>query len=152
MLADDLLKVPPTAASDLPIGEHFTRSRSAHTSKRTCRKPRRASTGVKYGETSSLEDVPIPVIPKPKPPAAKPNRSGPTANRINSRNKSSVAPTVRLPPIKTEHIEVPDKDETAIAENTVDPNNSPEDNIPLAEIARKLRGTFKTTQHVLKKS
>ena len=31
ILADDLFKVPPTAASDLPVGEHFTHSRSTHT-------------------------------------------------------------------------------------------------------------------------
>ena len=30
ILADDLFKVPPTAASDLPVGEHFTQSRSTH--------------------------------------------------------------------------------------------------------------------------
>ena len=110
ILADDLFKVTPTAASDLPIGEHFTRSRSTHTPKRTGRKPRRVSTGVKYGETSSVDDMPIPDKPKPKPSTAKPNRSSPSADRINSRNKSSVAPTVRLPPIKTEHTDVPDKD------------------------------------------
>ena len=31
ILADYLFKVPPTAASDLPVGEHFTHSRSTHT-------------------------------------------------------------------------------------------------------------------------
>ena len=31
ILTDYLYKVPPTAASDLPAGEHFTQSRHAHT-------------------------------------------------------------------------------------------------------------------------
>ena len=31
ILTDYLYKVPPTAVSDLPVGEHFTRSRRAHT-------------------------------------------------------------------------------------------------------------------------
>ena len=46
ILADNLFKVPPTAASDLPVGEHFTHSRSTHTPHRTSRRPCRVSTGV----------------------------------------------------------------------------------------------------------
>ena len=82
ILTDYLYKVPPTAASDLPVGEHFTRSRSAHILVQTGRKPHRVSTGVKYGETSG--DTPMSNKPKPNTTAAKPNRSGPTAGRINS--------------------------------------------------------------------
>ena len=149
ILVDDLFKVPPAAASDLPVGEHFTRSRSTCTPLRTGRRPHRVSTGVKYGETVS--DTPTPTKPKPKPPAAKSNRSGPTADRISSQNKSSVAPIVRLPPIKAEPADVPDKDEPSPVEDSVDPNDSQEDDFPLAEFAKKLRGTFMTKQHVLEK-
>ena len=39
ILTDYLYKVPPTTASDLPVGEHFTRSRSAYSPVRTSRKP-----------------------------------------------------------------------------------------------------------------
>ena len=99
----------------------------------------------------SVADTPAPIKPKPKPAAAKPNRSGPTPNRISTQNKSSVAPTVRLPPIKAEPADVPDKDETSPVEDSVDLNDSQEDDIPLAEIAKKLRGTFMTKQHVLEK-
>ena len=108
ILTDFLYKVPPTVASDLPVGEHFIRSRCAHTPVRTGRKPYRVSTGVKYGETAI--DTPTSNKPKPNPSAAKPNRSGPTAGRISSWNKSSVAPVVRLPPIKAEPSAVPDED------------------------------------------
>ena len=82
ILTDYLYKVPPTAASDLPAGEHFTRSRSAQTLVRTGRKPCRVSTGVKYGETA--DDTPTPNRSKPTSSAEKPNRSGPTADRISS--------------------------------------------------------------------
>ena len=109
ILTDYLYKVPPTVAADLPVGEHFTRSRCAHTPVRTGRKPRRVSTGVKYSEI--VGDTPTSNKPKPNPSAAKPNRSGPTAGRISSRNKSSVTPVVRLPPIKAEPPDVPDEDE-----------------------------------------
>ena len=99
ILTDYLYKVPPTAASDLPVGEHFTQSRRVHTPVRTGRKPCRVSTGVKYAEIAG--DTPTFNKPKSNTSAAKPNRSGPTADRINSRNKSSIAPVVRLPPIKS---------------------------------------------------
>ena len=151
ILADGLFRVPATAASDLPVGEHFTHSRSTHTPHRTGRRPRRVSTGVKCGETLSADDTPAPIKPKPKPPAAKPNRSGPTHNRISSWNKSSVALTMRLPPIKAEPADVPDKDETSPVEDSVDPSDSQEDDIPLAEIVKKLCGTFTTKQHVFEK-
>ena len=65
ILTDYLYKVPPTAASDLPVDEHFTRSRHVHTSVQTGRKPHRVSTGVKYGEIAS--DTPTSNKPKPKP-------------------------------------------------------------------------------------
>ena len=93
-------------------------------------------TTVKYGETLSADDTPAPIKPKPKPLAAKPNRSGPTPNRISSRNKSTVALTVRLPPIKAEPADVPDKDKTSPVDDSVDPSDSQEDDIPLAEIAK----------------
>ena len=82
ILTDYLYKVPPTAASDLPVGEHFTRSRYVHTPIQTGRKPRRVSTGVNYGEIA--DDIPTSSKPKSNTSAAKPNRSGPTADRINS--------------------------------------------------------------------
>ena len=65
ILTDDLFKVLPTAASDLPVGEHFTHSRSTHTPHQTGRRPHRVSTGVKYGETLSADDTPASIKPKP---------------------------------------------------------------------------------------
>ena len=77
--------------------------------------------------------------PKPNTSAAKPNRSGPTADRISSRNKSSVAPVV------------PDEDEPPTVGDSDDTNEAHEDDIPLSELAKKLRGTFTTKEHVLEK-
>ena len=149
ILTDYLYKVPPTAASDLPVGEHFTRSRHTHTPVRTGKKPHRVSTGVKYGETAS--NTPTSNKPKPNPSAAKPNRSGPTDGRITSRNKSSVAPVVRLPPIKAEPPDVPDDDEPPTVGDSDDTNDAHEDDIPLSELAKKSHGTFMTKQYVLEK-
>ena len=149
ILTDYLYKVPPTEASDLPVGEHFTRSRRAHTPVQTGRKPCRVSTGVKYGEIAS--DTPTSNRPKPNTSAAKPNRSSPTAGRISSHNKSSVAPVMRLPPIKAEPPDVPDEDEPPTVGDSDDTNEAHEDDIPLSELAKQLRGTFMTKEHVLEK-
>ena len=149
ILGDDLLKVPPTAASDLPVGEHFTRSRSTPITHCTGRKPHIASTGIKYNETQTEVEPPVPI--KPKSSAAKPNRTGPTQNRIDSRSNSSVAPSVQLPPIKTEPAEEFSENDNTSAEDSTDQSDSQEDDIPLAEVARKLCGTFKTKQHTLVK-
>ena len=56
ILADELVTVPPSSATDLGEGEHFTRSRSRVVGPRTGRKSRRANTGVQYGEADSSED------------------------------------------------------------------------------------------------
>ena len=149
ILTNYLYKVPPTTASDLPAGEHFTRSRSAHTPVRTGRKPRRVSTGVKYDEIAV--DPRTSNKPKSNKPAAKPKRFGPSAGRISSRNKSSKAPVVRLPAIKVELPDVPDVDEASTVVDSNDTNESQEDDIPLSELAKKLRGTFTTREHVLEK-
>ena len=149
ILTDYLYKVPPTAASDLTAGEHFTRSRSAQTLVRTGRKPRRVSTGVKYSEIA--DDTPTPNRSKSTSSAAKPNRSSPTADRISSRNKSSVAPVVRLPPIKAEPPDMPEENKPPTVGDSDDTNEVHEDDIPLSELAKKLRGTFTTKEHILEK-
>ena len=149
ILTDYLYKVPPTTASDLPVGEHFTRSRRVYTQVRTGRKPCRVSTGVKYGETAG--DTPTSKKPKSSISATKPNRSGPSAGRISSRNKSSIAPVMRLPAIKAEPQGVPDVNKASTAGDSNDTNDSQEDDIPLSELAKKLRGTFTTKEHVLER-
>ena len=149
ILTDYLYKVPPTTASDLPVGEHFTRSRSAYTPVRTGRKPHRVSTGVKYGEIAG--DTPTSNKPKSNTSAAKPNRSAPSSGRISSRNKSSIAPVVRLPAIKAEPLDVPDVKKAPTVGDSNDTNESQEYDIPLSELAKKLCGTFTTKEHVLEK-
>ena len=149
ILTDYLYKVPPTTASDLSEGQHLTRSKSrrACTPIQTGRKPCRVSTGVKYGEMTA--DTPTSKRPKTNSSAAKPNRFRPSTGRINSRNKSNKAPVLRLPAIKAEPLDVPDVDEAPI--DNEDTNESQEDDMPLSELAKKLRGTFMTKEHLLEK-
>ena len=43
------------------------------------------------------------------------------------------------------------EDDTTPVEDSADQDDSQEDNIPLAEVVKKLRGTFTTKEHVLEK-
>ena len=146
ILTDYLYKVPPTTASDLPVGDHFTRSKNTPTPVRTGRKPRRVSTGIKYGELDSASTKPR--NPKTKTLTVKPSRSGPSAERISSQLKSTITPTRRLRPIKTEQL---DKNKATTVGVDKDADDSQDDDIPLSELAKKLHGTFSTKEHVLKK-
>ena len=98
-----------------------------------------------------MGDTPTSNRPKPNTSAAKPNRSGPTADRISSQNKSSVAPVMRLPPIKAEPPDVSDENEPPTIGDSDDTNKAQEDDIPLSELAKKLHGTFTTKEHILEK-
>ena len=51
---------------------------------------------------------------------------------------------MRLPPIKAEPPDVPDEDEPPTIGDSDDTNKAQEDDIPLSELAKKLRGTFTT--------
>ena len=92
-----------------------------------------------------------PTSNKPKPNTSAPNRSGPTADRISLQNKSSVAPVMRLPPIKADSPDVPDVNKSPTVGNGDDTNEAHEDDISLSELAKKLHGTFTTKAHVLEK-
>ena len=99
ILSDELVKVTPTSATDLPAGQYFTRSRSTKPVARKGKLPRRASTGVSYDE------VPMSPAAKPvRPLPPKPSRSGPTPDRIASRSKNSMAPEVSLPGVKADPV------------------------------------------------
>ena len=143
ILRDELVKVTPTSATDLPEGQYFTRSRSAKPKVRQGKLPRRASTGVSYDEPLAS--------PMAKPqcsvPKRKPSRMGPTQDRIDSRSKNTVAPSVRLPGVKADPRDKENSDSTDVMEDEPSPVDSTDDNIPLA----KLRGKFETTSHVLEK-
>ena len=65
--------------------------------------------------------------------------------------KSSLAPEVRLPGVKTDPLEAEDSDATLILEEEPMSTDTPDDDIPLAELKRRTRGVFKTTSHVLEK-
>ena len=135
-----LLDDPPKDASELPVGEHYTRSHSTPRKERTGRKPRKANTGVKYQYIDDTFDTPSQKTEKPVP-----SRTGPTASRIRSQSSTTEDPLQRLPPVPS--LTSPDEDE--------------EDNLPLVEIQRELRaetpkttkkrGVFKTKEHGIKK-
>ena len=99
------------------------------------------STGVRYNEASESAELPLPPKPKQHPVAVKPNRFGPSQSRIDSRNKSSATPAVRLPAIKTEPSDVPEDD-------TLPKNKNLEDNNQTASktdaMPKKQRRMFKT--------
>ena len=146
ILSDELVKVAPTSATDLPVGQHFTRSRSTEPVARKGKLPRRASTGVSYDEE--------PMSPATKPVRSqppKPSRTGPTPDRIASRNKNSLVPEVRLPGVKTDPRDTDDSEATLIAEENPISIDTADDDIPLSEIKRRICGVFKTTSHVLEK-
>ena len=58
---------------------------------------------------------------------------------------------MRLPPIKAEPPDVPDEDNPPTVRDSDDTNEAHEDDIPLSELAKKLRGTFTTKGHVLER-
>ena len=146
ILSDELVKVAPTSATDLPVGQHFTRSRSTEPVARKGKLPRRASTGVSYDEEPmSLAAKPV----RPQPP--KPNRTGPTPSRISSRNKNTLAPEVRLSGVKAHPCDTDDSEATLIAEENPISTDTADDDIPLSKVRRRIRGVFKTTSHVLEK-
>ena len=134
-----LLDDTPKDASELPVGEHYTWSRSAPRKERTGRKPRKANTGVKYQYIEDTFDTPAQKTEKPVP-----LRSGPSASRIKSQSSTTEDPLQWLPPVPS--LTSPDEDD--------------DDNLPLVEIQRELRaeipttrtrGVFKTKEHGIKK-
>ena len=146
ILDEDLPKIPPTTDSNPPVGKYFTRSRSNQAPRRTGRKPRIANTGISYNESEKESEEPV--QRRAKVTARKPNRSGPSQDRIISHSSSSVAPSVRLPPAKQDAAEPPTASENTSEEES---STDTDDDIPLAEVAKKLRGTFTTRQHALVK-
>ena len=139
ILLDDLSSDDtPKDASDLPVGEHYTRSRATPKKKRTGRRPRKASTGIKY-ELSDEQEVPVPKVTKPVP-----SRSGPSASRLRAQSSKTEEPMQRLPPVPS--LTSPDEEE--------------DDAVPLVVVQRKLRtvspkqkpkGVFQTKEHGIKK-
>ena len=128
LLSDELIKVKPTSASDLGEGKHYTRSRTRTAKPRTGRKSRKASTGILYAEDDDSKPA------KPiKPQKPKPARSGPSDDRIISRNKQTINPAVRLPPVPGSSNLTEDDDETIEKEEEIPSDTTElydEDDIP----------------------
>ena len=88
ILADDLVIVPPSSASDLPVGGHFTRSKSAPHQQRLIKK-------FMVAEDNGMPGI-IPMPRKSKSTITKPSRQGPSNNRIKSSQIRSDTPVTRL--------------------------------------------------------
>ena len=150
ILADELVKVKPTSASDLGDGKHYTRSKTRTEKPRTGRKSRRASTGILYAEDADF----IPAKPfKPKTP--KPARSGPSVDRISSRTKKTVSPVVRLPPVPGPGISAEDDEDIVENEGEIPSDTTElydEDDIPLAVLKHTTQGTVTIKHHVLERT
>ena len=140
ILADDLILVPPSAASDLPAGVHFTHSKSAPNRQRHTRKPRGASKNIKYEE----DNLEAEINPKISKPITKPSRQGPSNNRIKSSHTRSGTPATRLPAMKTE------LDNKSI-DLVLPPQLCSPVSTPSANTRSKTRGVFSTKDHILEK-
>ena len=162
ILADKLVAVPPTSATDLGEGEHFTRSRSRVVGPRTGRISRRANTGVQYGEADSSNDK-----KSHRPHKFKPSHSGPSDQLIGSRSKNTVHPEVTLPPVpgsaprKEDKNGVPNMDFLSDETESYDEDDIPlsvvqqnirgdDDDTPLS-VQKNIRGEMKIKHHVLEK-
>ena len=149
ILTDYLKETLTTTATDLPAGQHLTRSgsRLAKSPVRVGRRPRKFSTGIKYTETDDDEKTRSKETSKRVKVKAKPPRSGPTPDRICSRNKRNVSPAIRLPPVTTEGTESSEMEELPTTKpppikRTVKTRSTP---------TVKTRGTFTTKEYILKK-
>ena len=89
---------PPPAATeepnDLPFGKHYTQSHTKKLQSHSNRIPRKASSGIKYGEPEEI-DIPI---KKRKPVSIKPQASGPFETHVTAQKTKSRHPSRRLPP------------------------------------------------------
>ena len=147
ILADELVSVPPTSASDLGEGKHFTRSRSRIAKPRTGRRSRKASTGVQYSEGDMSEEKQCRSKPKPKPA-----RSGPSDDRIDGRSRSTVRPKVTLPPIPGPI--KPDEEDTIEQDEEIPSDTTElydEDDIPLSVVKKDIQCQIKIKHHVLER-
>ena len=147
ILADELVTVPPTSASDLGEGKHYTRSRTCTVKPRTGRRSRKASTGVLYLEDDMPEDIKSVKQHKPKPA-----RSGPSNERIGSRSRNTIRPKVTLPPvpgpIKAEIDDVTEQEEEVPSDTT---ELYDEDDIPLSVVKKDIHCQIKIKHHVLER-
>ena len=140
ILADDPIIVPPSSASDLPAGVHFTRSKSVPNQQRRTRRSRRPSKNFKYEEDYAESGVP----PKTVKPMTKPSRHGPSLTRIKSSRTRSGTPAIRLPATKTELDNKPT--DVVLPSRPLSSATTPSVNT-----RSKTRGIFSTKDHILEK-
>ena len=163
ILADELITVPASSATDLGEGEHYTRLRSRVAQPHTGRRSRRANTGVQYGEADISEDKKSLKSHRPKPSC-----TGPSDQRIESRTKNTVHPQVTLPPVPgqavkdtedggapnmdfpSDETEIYDEDDiplSVVQQNIMDND----DDTPLSIVQKNIRGEIKIKHHFLEK-
>ena len=140
---DEVDQDPP---SDLPTGEHFTRSCSKKTPIRANRLPRKASEGKQYEEEADSGNK----LPKKKGTKSTHNVPGPSAARVAAQKAKSTPPIIRLPPLPSKNSK--NGKEAADTLNVplppkLRPKGRKDDTVPL-----RTKGTFKTESHTLRKS
>ena len=135
ILADDLVIVPPSSASDLPVGGHFTRSKSAPHQQRLIKK-------FMVAEDNGMPGI-IPMPRKSKSTISKPSRQGPSNNRIKSSQIRSGTPVTRLRAVQ--------RKSNNKSGDIVPPLQHAFINTPSANTRSKTRGVFSTKDHVLEK-
>ena len=91
---DSKPKLPPSVEpNDLPTGEHYTRSHTRKPQICSNRIPRKASSGVQYGEPEEIDVF----IKKQRPISIKPQASGPSETSVSAQRTKSKHPSRRLP-------------------------------------------------------
>ena len=146
ILFADKDEADPDLPSDLPTGEHFTRSRSKKTPVRASRIPRKASEGKQYEEEADSGNEPS----KKKRMKSMRSVPGPSAARVTAQKTKSTHPIRRLPPLPSKNSDT--EKETADTLNVPPPpkprpEGRTDDTVPL-----RTKGTFKTESHTLRKS
>ena len=140
ILREESKEYQPKPVNDIPTGEHFTCSRTRKPATRTGRRPRKASAGKQYEEST---EPPSPKKKKPTP--TKPMASGPSESHISAQNTKTPYPNRRLPPLSSngdgEADNTPDQPMPQKPSSTAESDFTP--------INRK--GTFSTSTHRLRK-
>ena len=136
--------------SDLPEGQHFTRSWTRRTPDQASRKPCKASTGVKYTEATESSEDDKGKCPKETPVKTKPSAAGPLNTRVNAQNFMSQHPARHLPPVTSNTDNTEDVDADTPVDNQVLTAPSKNSNIVMKSEA-SVCGVFKTESHTLKK-
>ena len=162
----ELVRIKPTPTVRLPtlqtsqdllaLNEYFTCSKTKPKPKRMSRRPRTASANIDYAEPEFQSDTDKKLKPKGSrsyPPPV----DGPSQSQIASQDSSTIAPDVRLPPVKADNPDnTNDNNVHSMTEGSVAPNPTsdrvtPDPALVKTKPKQKGKGTFATKSFTLKK-